>query len=86
MADTNIKLYETESEWDTNEAALEAFLGIPIGTTVRYAVKDTVSNSNSSDFGKYIMPVIMSGPWQCDDQFSSGVVDWQDDWNDMSAR
>jgi len=56
-------------------------LEIPDGTTVRYAMKRTVENPDSDDFGKFIMPVCYVGKWACGDQFSSGVVDWQNDWD-----
>ena len=74
------KLYATESGWDTKHDALMNHLGIPDGTTLRYAEKTTVSNPENDDFGKFIMPVVGNGQWACDDQFSSGVVDWNPDW------
>jgi len=77
----NYKLYATESGWDNKHAALMEHLEIPDGKTLRYAEKITVLNTDSDDFGKYIMPVLTSGKWKCDDQFSSGVVAWQSDWD-----
>jgi len=74
------KLYATESGWENKHEAVMARLGIPDGNTLLYAKKETVSNSESEDFGKFIMPVLYYGKWRCDDQFSSGVVDWNDDW------
>ena len=74
------KLYATESGWDNKHVSLMEHLGIPDGKTVRYALKTKVENPDSDDFGKFIMPVLTSGKWKCDDQFSSGVVDWQNDW------
>jgi hypothetical protein len=81
MIEKKYKLYATENGWDAKHEALMTFLGIPDGTTVRYAEKETVQNPASDDYGKFIMPVIYGGKWSCGDQFSSGVVDWQDDWN-----
>ena len=77
------KLYATESGWENRQASLCAYLGIPIGKTTAYAPKETVPNPASDDYGKFIMPVMTSGRWKCDDQFSSGVVDWQNDWLPM---
>ncbi len=79
------KLYATQSGWDNKHASLMEHLGIPDGKTLRYAEKTTVENPASSDHGKFIIPVLTSGKWKCDDQFSGGVVDWQDDWNPPSG-
>lgn len=81
MATKKYKLYATESGWDNKHASLMEHFGIPRGNTLRYAEKTTVQNSDSSDHGKYIMPVIQEGPYDARDQFSGSVVDWGSDWN-----
>ena len=80
MSEKKYKLYATESGWNNKHDAIMAHLGIPDGNTRLYAEKETVPNPESEDFGKFIMPVAIVGKWRCDDQFSSGVVDWNDDW------
>jgi hypothetical protein len=80
MIEKKYKLYATESGWDTKHDSLMTHLGIPSGGTTSYAAKETVQNPESDDYGKFIMPVMFGGKWACNDQFSSGVVDWQDDW------
>ena len=81
MKTKKYKLYATESGWDNKHDSLMTHLGIPDGGTTAYAQKETVQNPDSDDYGKLIMPVVRHGKWSCGDQFSSGVVDWQDDWN-----
>ena len=74
------KLYAEETDWDEKEVELMAYLGLPSPAAASYASKETVPNPASDDYGKFIMPVMTSGPYKCDDQFSSGVIDWQADW------
>ena len=83
MPVTKYKLYATENGWDNKNAELCSHLGIPSPGAKAYAQKETVENPESDDFGKFIMPVIMGGPFKCDDQFSSGVTDWKDDWTNL---
>ncbi len=80
MPVTKYKLYSTESEWDDKNTSICAHLGIPSPQAERYADKATVQNPESDDFGKFIMPVITSGPFKCDDQFSD-PVDWDNSWD-----
>ena len=83
MATKKYKLYATESGWDNKHVSLMAHLGIPAGNNLRYAIKTTVQNPDSSDHGKFIKPVVTTGEWKCDDQFSSGVVNWNNDWDNL---
>ena len=77
------KLYATESGWTSKNASLETHLGIPDGEgTLRYARLAEVGNSANADYGKFIMPVLMEGVWECDDQFDpSDLVDFDPTWN-----
>ena len=83
MPVTKYKLYATESGWDNKNTELCSHLDLPGPGAAAYAQKETVENPESDDFGKFIMPVIMTGPFKCDAQFSSGVTDWKDDWNHL---
>ena len=76
-------LYATASDWDAKNSELETELGIPDGKgTLQYAEISEVENSENSDFGKFILPVLTRGQWKCDDQFSaSDLVDFDPDWN-----
>ena len=48
---------------------------------MRYAGIAQVSNSESSDYEKFIMPVCTTGKWKCDDQFSpSALVNYDPEW------
>ena len=75
------KLYATENGWDTKHAALMTHFSMPNDRATRYADKETVANESSDDHGKYIMPVIQEGPYDARNQFSSGVVTWNPEWN-----
>ena len=77
------KLYATENGWDTKHAALMAHFNMPNEVAQSYARKETVMNESSDDHGKFIMPVIQEGPFDARDQFSSGVVDWVDEWSNL---
>ena len=77
------RLYATSSGWENRHASLKTYLGIPTeaGTT-EYADRIQVGNSENDDHGKYIMPVMMDGRWECDDQFNpSDLVDFDPTWN-----
>tara|TARA_R110002012_G_scaffold99939_1_gene238156 strand:- start:11 stop:268 length:258 start_codon:yes stop_codon:yes gene_type:complete len=75
------RLYSTLSGWTSRNESLESHLGIPDGNTIRYAEVSQVTNPDNSDYEKFIMPVVTSGPWKCDDQFSSSdLVDYDDNW------
>lgn len=77
------RLYASSSGWDNRHASLKTYLGIPNdeGTT-EYATKLRVGNSENDDHGKYIMPVMMDGRWECDGQFNaSDLVDFDPTWN-----
>ena len=80
MSAKKYKIYDTPSEWDEKQEALVVHLGIRSTSTPCYAIRSIVENPESSDFGKFIMPVCMDGRWKCDDQFSpSDLVDWRED-------
>ena len=76
------RLYSSRSGWVSRNSSLESHLGIPNGAgTVRYAGIAQVSNSESSDYEKFIMPVCTTGKWKCDDQFSpSDLVNYDPEW------
>lgn len=76
------KLYSSQSGWNGRNDSLESHLGIPNGAgTTCYAVIAQVANPDNSDYEKYIMPVVMSGGWKCDDQFNaSDLVNYDTDW------
>ena len=82
MSEKKYMLYDTPSEWNEKEESLIDYLDVRSTLTPAYATLSIVENTDSSDFGKFIMPVCMDGRWKCDDQFdASDLVDWQDDWN-----
>jgi len=78
------KLYATESGWDNKNASLMEHFNFPNEAAPRYADKMTVENESSADHGKFIMPVVIDGPFDARDQFSSGVVEWNPEWNSLS--
>ena len=77
------RLYGSASEWNVKNDALETHLGIPDGKgTLRYAEILEVGNDENSDYGNFIMPVMMDGQWKCDDQFdASNLVNFHPTWN-----
>lgn len=76
------RLYSTLSGWTSRNESLESYLGIPSGNTVRYAEIAEVTNPESADYEKYIMPVCTEGTWKCDDQFNaSDLVSYDPAWN-----
>jgi hypothetical protein len=81
--DMKYRLYSSTSGWNNRNSSLEEHLGIPDGEgTLRYAIRTSVTNSENSDYGKYIMPVVTEGKWKCDDEFpSSDLVDFDPTWN-----
>lgn len=80
------KLYDTEDEWNAKNAEIEAALGIPDGNTLNYAQVEIVKNSESSDYGKFIMPVLYAGSWVSSSYFNANeLVDWQLDWQDAAT-
>ena len=82
MSAKKYKLYDTPSEWNEKQESLVEHLDVQSTLTPCYAVMALVENTDSADFGKFIMPVCMDGRWKCDDQFNaSDLVDWQPDWN-----
>ena len=82
MSVTKYQLFTEKSDWTAKNEEIDSFLSLPIGTTLTYGQPDTVQNPDSSDFGKFIMPVMFIGTWKCDDQFNaSDLVDWQADWD-----
>ena len=77
------QLYSSTSGWNSKHTVVMESLGIPTddNSTQVYATRETVSNSEHADYGKYIMPVKTDGTWKCDQLFtSSKLVDWDDDW------
>ena len=76
------KLYNTESEWNASHALVMEALGIPTanGLTTAYAEISQVENEAHADHGKFIMPVIFSGSWKCDQLFDGDLVDRDADW------
>tara|TARA_Y100001937_G_scaffold116766_1_gene169093 strand:- start:65 stop:325 length:261 start_codon:yes stop_codon:yes gene_type:complete len=80
-------LYNTSSDWNAKNSALETALGIPNGQgTDKYAEISKVENSENADYGKFIMPVFTLGTWKCDDQFDSNeLVDFDPTWNPLSS-
>ena len=76
------RLYSSRSDWTSRNTSLESHLGIPDGAgTERYAVITEVTNPDNSDYEKYIMPVVTSGTWECDDQFNaSDLVNYDPTW------
>tara|TARA_Y100000310_G_scaffold267604_1_gene279659 strand:+ start:633 stop:899 length:267 start_codon:yes stop_codon:yes gene_type:complete len=77
------RLYTSSSGWNNRHASLKTHLGIPNGFgTTEYAPMREVGNSENADFGKFIMPVMTSGRWKCEDQFNpSNLVDFDPTWN-----
>ena len=69
----------SESAWETSEEQACAKFDLPNAQAKRYAKKSQVANSDNANFGKFIFPVMTSGPWKCDDLFTGGVA-WDDDW------
>ena len=76
------RLYSSHSAWTSRNTSLETHLDIPNGAgTERYAVPFQIPNSESSDYEKYVMPVVTAGMWKCDDQFlASDLVNYDPDW------
>ena len=76
------RLYNTESEWNACHASVMEALGIPSedGNTTTYAEISQVDNESPAAYGKFIMPVMSSGGWKCDQLFTSGLVDLDTDW------
>ena len=76
------KLYATEAGWNSRHDSVKEALGIPTadGKTTEYAEIRQIDNESSADFGKYVFPVMTEGPWKCDQLFSGGLVDYDDDW------
>ena len=75
------KLYNTFAEWNTKHTALMTHLEIEATPTPTYAVVSVVQNPSSSDYGKFIMPVVTTGQWKCDDQFNANdLVVWNEEW------
>ena len=74
-------LYDTAEACRAAIASVEASLGIPSGVTTRYAQPEPVTNEESSDFGKFVLPVKVLGTWKCDQLFEpSELVDWDASW------
>ena len=75
------KLYDTEAEWEAQDAIVKTGLDIPRGGCLEYAEKLQVANSESPDLGKYLMPCIEGGEWDATAYFTaSELVPWDDDW------
>ena len=77
------KLYSTEGEWNAKEAEIMSNLGIPTpdGQTLRYAEIEVVNNPESSDFEKYLFPVLYQGRWETNEYFDdSELVDGDPNW------
>lgn len=80
------KLYDTTSEWLDKNAEIEAALGLPNKDAASYATLEVVTNPESSDYGKSIMPVLYIGSWISSSYFkASELVDWQIDWQDAAV-
>lgn len=79
-------LYNTSTSWNAKNAELETVLGIPDEHgTDKYAEIKEVENPESSDYGKFIMPVVTTGTWKCDDQFDpSQLMDLDPNWNPLA--
>jgi len=77
-----VRLYSSTSGWNNRHASVKTFLGIPTsdGKTTEYAERVQVSNEDHVDHGKYVFPVKTEGTWKCDQLFSSGLVNWDDNW------
>lgn len=71
----------TESEWDLCEQQACAKFSLPDANARRYARKTLVTNSNNSNYGKFIFPVATVGKWKCDDLFPDAISE-DDNWND----
>ena len=76
------RLYSSVSSWNNRHASVKTSLGIPTqdGATTQYAVIQQVNNEDHEDHDKYVFPVCTSGTWKCDQLFSSGLVNWDDNW------
>ena len=80
------KLYDTVTEWMSKNAEIETALNIPNEDVANYATLEVVTNSESSDYGKFIMPVLYAGSWVSSSYFNANeLVDWQIDWQDAAT-
>ena len=80
------KLYDTVTEWMDKNAEIEAAFEIPNEDTTNYATIEVVTNPESPDYGKFIMPVLYLGSLVSSSYFNANeLVDWQVDWQDAAT-
>lgn len=75
-------LLDSEESFNSEHSQIMTALGLPDdkGNSV-YANVSTVNNPDHVEFGKFIMPVVMSGVWKTSQQFdSSSLIDFDSDW------
>jgi hypothetical protein len=79
---TKYKLFDTPEAFEAKNSELMSHLGIPNNSgTSNYASISSVENPDSPDYGMYIFPVEMTGPWKCDQYFdASELVDFDSSW------
>lgn len=75
-------LLDSEESFSSKHSQIMTALGLPDdkGNTV-YASSATVNNPDHIEFGKFIMPVVMTGEWKTSQHFdSSSLIDFDPDW------
>jgi hypothetical protein len=75
-------LLDSEESFSSKHSEIMDILGLPDNEgNSFYASSATVNNPDHVEFGKFIMPVVMSGVWKTSQHFeSSALIDFDPDW------
>ena len=69
----------TKAKWDAADKKASTALNIPNDRAKKYARYSQVTNTANPSYGKYIFPVMLTGPWACGELFPD-AEDWSDSW------
>ena len=79
MSAPQMKLYSTQSGWNTAKSTVETALGLSGDWPNVWGVENRVRPDHPTHADKWILPLHTSGQFKCDHLFASGKINWNPD-------